>query len=96
MAREGAIIRGRRLIEGRLLFEEIRYSTKVGGGLCPPQKKVAGLKPPQHPCFRRLCISSGLHVLVFQCIFQSKSKVLFDEIFVEYELAFSILFFNKT
>ena len=24
----GAIIRGRRLIEGRLLFEEIRYVTK--------------------------------------------------------------------
>jgi len=33
--REGAIIRGRRLMEGRLLFEEIRYcKTVVGHGLC--------------------------------------------------------------
>ena len=39
-------------------------------------------------------ISSDLHVFEFQCIFRSKSKVLFDEIFVEWKLSFSFSF-NK-
>ena len=42
--------------------------------------------------FTTLDISSNLLVFMFQCIFQSKSKVLFDKIFRQIEARFFLTF----